>query len=436
MSDAQQHVDLDDLLHDKLAAVLTSTIATQYGELSLSKALGSGDERVFGDALIRLGQLGKEVRDLLVKDRRFPGNAVLQMRNEAGSSNLYPNMVGVPLLRRVLASGSPDDAIEWLQRVLKTNEASGRTIEALWGVAVKAEISLLPDLKIVPFDQLSDSSQKQLLMSCGPRSQMFLMTLFDYVPPKSALVVNRVLDGVIHGVADARADDGREARQIDKLLADVTLVLTLVGPRVPVSSFIWFEFDDPDLQHLAPLADMYRGRRLEILPSTSSDYPPLEANEAQALIRGFLALNEDTKQKLRIALQRLNLAQRRRGVGDRAVEVCIALEILLGDEGCGEVAHKVTIRSALLVGGRAEERRFNADVVKATYGFRRMLVHHGSESTGKREINGIKVPVTAIVDSAVKLCMAVTRVIIQRGEIPDWSTFDVGNHAYGDASRA
>src|SRR5262249_7711784 len=144
---------------------------------------------------------------------------------------------------------------------------------------------------------------------------------------------------------------GREARQIDRLLADVTLVLTLVGPRVAISSFIWFEFDDPDLQQLAPLADMYRGRRLEILPSTSADYPALDASEAQALIQGFLALNEDTQQKLRMALQRLNLAQRRRGIGDRAVEVCIALEILLGDEGGSDVNHKVTIRSALLVGG-------------------------------------------------------------------------------------
>jgi hypothetical protein len=427
MSDARRPVALDDPLRARLATVLTRTVVTQYGELPLSTALDSGDERVFGAAVIRLNQMGNEVKALLVNDHRFPGNAVLQMRNETGSSNLYPHMVGIPLLRRVLATGSPDDAIEWLQRMLKTKEASGRTIEALWGVAVKDEIALLPDLKIIPFDRLPDSSQKRLLMNSGPRSHMFLMTLFDYVPPKAALVVNRVLDGVIHGVADAQANDGREARQIDQLLADVTLVLTLVGPRVPVSSVTWFEFDAPDLQALAPLADMYRGRRPELLPFTSLDYPPLDADEAQRLIHGFLALSEETKQKLRMALHRLNRAQRRGGIGDRAVELCIALEILLGDEGRDDVAHKATIRSALLLGGRAEERLINADVIRMTYGFRRAFVHQGNEPSGKKEINGVKIPVAAIVESAVQVCIAVIRIVIQRGGIPDWTAFDIGN---------
>jgi hypothetical protein len=427
MSDARQLVALDDPLRARLAAVLTSTVATQYGELPLSKALDSGDERVFGAAIIRLNQIGNEVKALLVNDRRFPGNAVLQMRNEAGSSNLYPHMAGVPLLRRVLATGSPDDAIEWLQRMLKTKEATGRTIEALWGVAVKEEIALLPDVKIVPFDQLPDSSQKRLLMNSGPRSQMFLMTLFDYVPPKAALVVNRVLDGVIHGVADAQANDGGEARQIDRLLADVTLVLTLAGPRVPVSSMTWFEFDDRDLQDLAPLADMYRGRRPELLPFTSLDFPPLDATEAQSLIHDFLALSEETKQKLRVALHRLNMAQRRGGIGDRAVELCIALEILLGDEGHDDVAHKAAIRSALLLGGEAEERLINADVIRMTYGFRREFVRQGNEPSGKKERNGLKIPVAAIVDSAVQLGIAVARIVIQRGGIPDWRRFDLGD---------
>lgn len=175
MSDVQQRVELQhDLLRDILASVLTSTVAAQYGEMPLSVALNSGDEQVFGHATMHLGRLGNEVRNLPVKDERFLGDALLQMRNEAGSSNLSPNMVGVPLLRRVLTTGSPDEAIEWLGRMLTTKDASGKTIEALWGVPVEAEVQLLPDLKIVPIEQLPDSSKKRLLMNNAPPERIRL----------------------------------------------------------------------------------------------------------------------------------------------------------------------------------------------------------------------------------------------------------------------
>lgn len=431
MSDAQQQVELQhDPLRDMLATVLKSTIATQYGEVPLSVALNSGDEQVFGHAIVHLGRMDKEVRDLLVKDKRFLGDAVLQMRNEAGSSNLYPNMVGVQLLRRVLTTGSPDEAIEWLGRMLTTKDAPGKTIEALWGVTVETVVQLLPDLKIVPIEQLPDSSQKQLLMNnIYPRSQALLMTMLDYVPPKSALVANRVLKGVIYDPAVAQADDSKEMTRTDELLADVTLVLTLVGPRVPISAVIWFVFDDPDLQQLGPLAGMRRSRGLEILPATPSDYPPLDATEVQELVHKFFALDEDTKQKIRLSLHRLNMAQRRRGLGDRAVELCVALETLLGGPDNNEVTHKVTIRSALLLGGRATARLENADVVKRTYGFRSTLVHQGKEPTGTKDINGVKTQVADIVDRAVNICVAVIKVIIRRGKIPDWTTFDLEDHA-------
>jgi hypothetical protein len=430
MSDAQQQAELQhDPLCDKLAMVLTTTIATQYGEVPLSVALNSGDERVSGAALMHLGRMGNEVRELLVKDKRFLGDAVLQMRNEAGSSNLYPNMVGVPLLRRVLTTGSSGEAIEWLGRMLTTKDAPGKTIEALWGVPVEAEIQLLPAVKIVPIEQLPDSSQKRLLMNNAPRSQALLVTMLDYVPPRSAIVVNRVLNGVIYDPALAQADDSKEMKRIDELLGDITLVLTLVGPRVPISSAIWFEFDNPDLQQLAPLAGMRRGRGLEILPTTPTDYPPLDAAEAQELVRRFFALDDDTKKKLRVSLHRLNMAQRRRGLGDRAVELCVALESLLGGEGNNEVTHKVTVRSALLLGGSTAVRLENADVVRKTYGFRSTLVHQGKEPTGTKEINGVKTTVATVVDRAVSVCVAVIKVIIQRGRIPDWTMFDVEDHA-------
>jgi hypothetical protein len=84
MSNANQPVDRDDPLRDRLATVFTATIATQYGELPLSRAMDAGDEHVFCDALIRLNQLGNEVEDLLVKDCRFEATLCFRRATKRG----------------------------------------------------------------------------------------------------------------------------------------------------------------------------------------------------------------------------------------------------------------------------------------------------------------------------------------------------------------
>jgi hypothetical protein len=93
---------------------------------------------------------------------------------------------------------------------------------------------------------------------------------------------------------------------------------------------IWFEFHDPDLQYMASMMAGRQMRRIEIMPSKTTEYPLLAAKEAQELVPFFLNLDVKLKDKIRVALHRLNIAQRRGSLGDRAVDRCIALESLLG----------------------------------------------------------------------------------------------------------
>jgi hypothetical protein len=188
---------------------------------------------------------------------------------------------------------------------------------------------------------------------------------------------------------------------------------------------IWFEFHDPDLQYMASMMAGRQMRRIEIMPSKTTEYPLLAAKEAQELVPFFLNLDVKLKDKIRVALHRLNIAQRRGSLGDRAVDRCIALESLLGGSDNQEVTHKVTTRAARQLGGNDQDRVRKRDVVSLTYGFRSAMVHEGSEPKGMKKVAGEDRPVAEIIEAAAAICVDVIKLIMHKGKIPDWKLFDV-----------
>lgn len=202
--------------------------------------------------------------------------------------------------------------------------------------------------------------------------------------------------------------------------------MTVVGPRVPISAAQWFNFDDPDLDLASILSGTRRSQLLEILPNLPGDYPILDPTEAQHIVQGYLALQGDTQHKVRVALQRLNQAQRRRNVGDRALELSTAFETLLGDDATTEMTHKIKVRSARLVGGPDDVRKKNAAIINKAYEIRSKLVHTGHVDPAKFKIVcGQRMSASDIIDHAVTVCVDLIKIIIRRGSIPNWSIFDI-----------
>lgn len=404
-----------------------STMKITAGGLGLLDALNSPDLEVSSAAAIKLHEWGDKLNDLVVKDNRFPGNSVRMVRGDGGASAFYPSSVGVPLVHRAFQTNSPEAAIEWLQKVLATTAATGNTIHALWGVPVDREIQLTPAVRIVPIDALPDSVQKQWITGYSYfRASTPVMTMLNFEQPKSALMAARRIEPFTYD-PDAEADlTHDEFSQTHELLLDITLALTVVGPRVPISAAQWFTFDDPDLDQASMLSDSRRGQLLEILPNRPGDYPMLDPTEAQQIVQAYLALHGDTQRKVRIALQRLNQPQRRHSVGDRAQELSTASETLLGDNATTEMTHKVKVRSVRLVGGADEIRKKNTAVINKAYSIRSTLVHTGHVNSARFEtICGQRMSASDIIDHSVTMCVDLIKIIIRRGSIPNWSIFDI-----------
>lgn len=396
--------------------------------IGLLEALRSADRDTWLQAADQLNELSKGLDGAVMQDERFPGDEVKLVRNGWGAIGFYPYYVGAHLIRRAIQGGSAEAAIFWLQKVLNTTGATGKMVQTLWGVPVTTKIQLTDDVAIVPIADLPDSEQKQLIIEYTHhgRHRAAVTSMLDFVAPQSALVIERRISPLVYGPSESPHVPNDDFSTTNERIKEIALVLTIVGPRVSIPALQWFTFDDPDLE----LHSSETSQLLEVLPLHIKEYPALAPAEAPEIVRAYLTLHGSTRQKVRVALERINQAQRRHGLGDRAVELSTAFETLVGDNSTTEMTHKVKVRTVRLVAGSNDERKLNAAVMNKAYAIRSQLVHTGLVDANATEtIGGQRVAVSDVIDRALLLCVELTKKIIRRGSIPEWSVFDIIEHA-------
>lgn len=426
---------MSDNNHNHLAGALTEAVSQArsvnfaYSSVTLTDALQSEDRVVSAHAAVRLHKLGEQLTNLILTDPRFPGEKTKFIRHFDGSSQIYPHDIGRTLLTRALRHEGPDEAISWMLKVLGTKSATGSVVQALWGVSVDKEFQLTPNVQIAPFATLPDTRQKEIVR----QSFMQMMRAphsggLGFREPKAVLIAKVTVDPVIVDSDDLEKRDNTENFfAMNNALTDITLALTAIGPRSSLTSAKWFSFDDPDLDE-AGIGSGYSWPHIEILPIWPANFPLLDPVEAPQVVQDYLSLPEPVRRHVRVALHRLNQAQRRTNIGDQAVELAIALEALLGDSQ-GEMTHKIKSRAARLIGGTDEVRVANAKVIGKTYEIRSNLVHTGFPDIKKPPtIDGRKMSGKEIVNQAACICADLIKIMIKRGAIPEWRQFDVLEH--------
>jgi hypothetical protein len=417
-------------LLEALAERLKQARELRIEGIDLLKACQSGSPQVVSHARDALHNLGKDLSELVIADERFAGRAVQMIRSVGGMAfGFFPIAVGAPLVHAALQKGSAEAAIEWLQQVLSNSSATGSFIHLLWGVKVNREFQLTDNVTLAPVEKLPDSPQRKRLLNENLVSTIH--TVLDWTRPEAALVTKLKIDPLFIDGSQSLAAANNEWARTKQELDDITLVLSLTGPCMPMLAMQWFNLDEPDLELASFMSTgtMRIGKAIEILPGHPMESRLIDGTEATELVRAFFAMNDTPKQKLRIALGRFIQAQLRHDVGDRAVELATALETLLGDNETNEMTHKITIRLVRLLGGTDTERKKNFSVTKKMYGFRSKLLHVGSVDTSRTErINGAGMTSMDIVDHAATACVELMKLIIRRGSIPDWSHFDITEH--------
>lgn len=415
-----------DALEEFLEGKLQEASAYRFAPMGLLDVLKIDPQNFDSQAPFVLHDMSSGLEELITSDPRFLGRTVRMVRTLNGASGFYPSFLGPKLLQRTFDTGSASAAIAWLQKVLSTQVADGKFITALWNVPVASEVQLTPDVRLVPFDSLPHSGQKTAIENSQFQTGIISNPL-AWHPPSSALVVPYQVDNFVCDQEEKPVGDN-QFFVLHESVADITLLLTLIGPRVAIQVAHWFNFDDPDLE-FALLGKSRGSQMMEILPKlTGQNSPVLNAEEAIEIIRRFNALTLSAKKKIKIATDRLRRALLRHQPADRAVEVSIALEILCGDTQTSEMTHKVKVRAVRLLGGNPSERERNRTIVTKTYDVRSKLVHQGSHDTKPISVLGVSMEVDAVISEACHLCAELIKTIIRRGAFPDWLHFDINDH--------
>ena len=141
------------------------------------------------------------------------------------------------------------------------------------------------------------------------------------------------------------------------------------------------------------------------------------------------ALADQTKQKLRIPLERLNRALAAPLAADCAIDLGLALEaLLLADLSPNDqISLAFRLRGAWLLGATPAERRALAQQFNAIYTCRSSVVHRGTLPSDKFQVDGEKLTAEDFISHrACSLATSAVLKIIERGDFPDWGALVVG----------
>jgi len=413
---------------DALRAKLHGTQLPGH-EISVAEALICRDRQLEDEALLVLSPDLPAIEALIRDDGRFP-TQVLAMASIHGCFGIFPYAADRSLVVRALKT-TGEEAIAWYLKVLATSSASGVYIHALWGVDIPSRIRLTDDLALVPVSELPESWQKTSLsfrpLHWGPTG----MSGFAWMnPPTTALVAQHVLNPLILVLVQPPELNMDATTRLIQKVDDAALCLTAIGPRAPLLAMAWWEFDDTDIRDADRMRSGSFGQSIEIVPRIGQTFPTLDAGLAIEMVGGFQRMEPKSQARARLALQRLGQALRRHSLGDKAIELAIALETLTADGDANEVSHKVKVRATKILGGDAAARERNAKLIAETYNIRSKQMHTGSFDASKpRTVAGASLTPAEILEQTASLCADLVIAMIRRGSIPTWAAFDIGAEA-------
>jgi hypothetical protein len=277
-----------------------------------------------------------------------------------------------------------------------------RMVVVLSGVSTDERMQLA-DLALLPFADLPQSPQKTAL------SHVTGAAIPDDIrAPTAALVRVVEIPGDVYRGGDIgaiKADFGA--------LYDAALVLTAVGPAAPVVRASWAELG-PEIPW-PPGAFGWGAPVLDITGGPTTKLTMELAAEAAEVITLFSRISGSLQRRLRIALERLNRAQRRASDVDVAIELGIALEALYLPDAQDELKFRLRVRASRLLGTSEEERRGIYEHVGQLYELRSKAVHTGAlpDRIGARETKQV------LRDGHSLVARSVSR-LLRKGE-PDWT---------------
>lgn len=292
------------------------------------------------------------------------------------------------------------------------------------GATVAEVVSLGDNIELVPWAEVPDVDQKKVFDSRGPYFA-FMSSLPVPLPLRAAANMAVRVRSAEYQVLFSSSQEAQEVREAATIatteqavrIRDIVRCITLQGERSVVPLGKWALFDKEIANNLAGTGFSFNGDLFDnAVYAASRDPVALDAGCIARLFRRFEAFKDSAKDPLRISVDRLNQALRRPDSVDKAIDLGIALEVMLlhsiDPTERGELRYRSSIRGAMFLGGDKQDRLNTFKLLRDAYDLRSKAVHAGALTA--------EPPPMEILEKAVSVCARMARKLIEQGSFPDW----------------
>jgi hypothetical protein len=344
-----------------------------------------------------------------------------------------------------------ESAVRRLEEFVSTDSTVMSEVVALWGLNPKSAIQLTDDIELVPINMIVASDRKDWWTGLDPNLSGVRM---NFVAPRCSAALRRQflhkdilvrdrqvpafekaitsINGPLSMEAlkkafeeaapamlkefDQQIKEGLFDNAESKRMRDIVRCFCLIENTAVCELANWYEcsLSTPMIGGVFGSG----GQAVEHIFQMKVEPQDYDATSVRSLVGQFLAMPENERQKLLIPLSRLNTALREPLAEDKAIDLGIALESLLGP-GHEEISYKIRLRGTLLVGGNAENKRHTFLYLNKLYSLRSSAAHGDKLDPGVK-VGGNEVSIDTFLKECCCIVSQIIREIIKSGFVSDW----------------
>lgn len=367
-------------------------------------------------ALREMSDLDAKLKYQVEQERSLGSLRLARLCFEGAVGMLEGGALSSVLLAHVI-SGEPAETVLGRFRAFADKGTSGGAwYAALAGITVSEAYELGSGFELVPWADVPDCPQRSRLSG-----ENHSLENFAGLRPKPncalrfSLPERRVLFQPNEPELQTAPSD---LSDVYPRAQDALRSMTAVTARAVAILGSWPYATEDALRQLTPTVFAYEVALNDVaIFATSLEPATLDVPLTAKHFNSISTLNDaNAKAAMRIALDRVIFALHQRTQVDKAIDLGIALEVMLlhdfDTNERGELRYRSAVRGAHFLGGSRSERLDNFKRLKDVYDLRSKAVHSGRLPD--------KPKVAETLESSVELCVRIARKILELGRFPRW----------------
>lgn len=354
---------------------------------------------------------------------------------DLGGHIIQDHVIPRRLVKRVIAGASAKSVVEEVREFVAAGSCRTVFYTAIAGATVTETISVDENMEILPWSNVPNIDQKNIFSGNLPKLDFSTQepTLTGY--QSNANMAFRMWSAESQALFSS-SDEANKKMRSDRTsimnfrlkIEDLIRCITLASGRSVVAIGSWGLLDKEIANNLMGPAFSFEGTLFDRDIYVSSLNPlTLSSDSITHLVKRFNVFDEAGKQPLRVCMDRFNQALRRSNLVDRAIDLGIALEVMLlhgiGSEIRGEMKYRFSARGAMFLGGDRRYRLSTFEALKNIYDLRSRAVHSGV-LTAKQN----KTKPEETLTRAEGIWRDVATKLLERGSFPEWDEEYVIGH--------